>query len=52
MKYRISLKMSWQKINHVFYVVDETTDELYMLNDIGEYIWNAIIKGIYIEDIM
>lgn len=45
MEYKISIRVSWQVYDHVIYIFDEVTDNVYHLDDdISKLIWMSTYK--------
>lgn len=50
--YTFSNNISWQKINDYIYIVNESTGQIYYLDHIIKYIWEAIDNSIEISSVI
>lgn len=50
--YTFSNNISWQKINDYIYIVNESTGQIYYLDHISKYIWEAIDNSIEISNVI
>ncbi|HEL1906887.1 TPA: PqqD family protein [Streptococcus suis] len=50
--YTFSNNISWQKINDYIYIVNESTGQIYYLDHINKYIWEAIDNSIEISSVI
>ncbi|NQJ68773.1 PqqD family protein [Streptococcus suis] len=50
--YTFSNNISWQKINDYIYIVNESTGQIYYLDYISKYIWEAIDNSIEISSVI
>ncbi|CYT87051.1 MULTISPECIES: PqqD family protein [Streptococcus] len=50
--YTFSNNISWQKINDYIYIVNESTGQIYYLDHISKYIWEAIDNSIEISSVI